>query len=221
MKKSVIVFITAALLGIAGASWAAAPAGWDNVQMTSVVMGMLGKVTVDGVPFKTDNASILAVFADNLTTPVGVYRFASDSGVDNTGRYGIMAVYGLDNQTAGAVDNTLLRFALYNASNGAVLTNPAVKNYGNIFDNTLPYLDNTTVRFSAVGGPSMIDNVTLAFTTPASDDSENWFKKTFGCSAAGGRGPEPLDGAFTLLLMLAPAFLLRQIRRRRRQGSLD
>jgi hypothetical protein len=188
-------------------------------------MGMIGKVTVDGVPVTTDNASMLAVYAPGVSKPVGVYTFSSDSGVDNTGRYGIVAVYGLDNAAIepkfAAADNDLLGFAFYNARTGAVLANPVVKNFGNIFDNTLPYADNTTVRFSAVGGaPSMIDNVTLAFSSPASGgDSKNWFEKAFGCSAAGGRGPEPLEGALTLLLMIAPAWLLRQAGRRRRQGG--
>lgn len=224
MKNTFIALIAAAALWVAGgAGHAAVPAGWDNVQASTSVMGLVGSVTIDGVPVRTDNASVLAVFAPGVANPVGVYTFAADSGVDNTGRYGILAVYGADGTVAGAADNALLTFAFYNARTGAVLYAPVVRNQGIVFPaaTPLPYADNTTVRFVPGSPMSVIDNVSLAFVTPVSNVNEgNWVEKTFNCSAAGGRGPGAAEGALTLLIMLAPAIWMRQAaRRKRREGG--
>ena len=233
MKKTCMAILVAAVVGLGGASWAAAPPGWGNVPATATEMFLLVNVSVDNVSFPIDNSSMLAVFAENVADrPVSVITLNREFEGTTPGSY-VMPVYGTDNVGGiAAGDNALLTFALYNAATGAVLTMPVVTNHGDIHGVPLPYADNTTtVRYvpgiflvpDAAPLPSdVIDNVTLAFTTPPSDAERhhrNFFEKAFGCSAAGGRSPEPVEGALTLLIMLAPAWLLHRIQRRKRQGS--
>lgn len=233
MKNTCMAILVAAVVGLGGVSWAAAPPGWDNVPATSTEMFLLVNISVDNVPFQIDNNSMLAVFAENVADrPVGVITLNQEFEGATPGSY-VMPVYGTDNVGGiAAADNALLTFALYNASTGAVLTSPVTTNHGDIHGVPLPYADNTTtVRYvpglflvpDAAPLPSdVIDNVTLAFTTPpsaAERHHRNFFEKAFGCSAAGGRAPEPVEGAFTLLIMLAPAWLIHRIQRRKRQAS--
>jgi hypothetical protein len=227
------ILVAAVVVLAGGASRAAAPPGWDNVPATATEMFLVVNVSVDNVPFLIDNNSMLAVFAENVADrPVGVITLNQAFEGTTPGSY-VMPVYGTDNVGGiAAADNALLTFALYNAATGAVLTMPVVTNNGDIHGVPLPYADNTTtVRYvpglflvpDAAPLPSdVIDNVTLAFTTPpagADRHHRNLFEKAFGCSAAGGRAPEPLEGALTLLIMLAPAWLLNRGRRRNRRGN--
>jgi hypothetical protein len=228
------ILVAAVVCFTGGASRAAAPPGWDNVPVTATEMFLLVNLTLDNVSVPIDNNSLLAVFAENIVDrPVSVITLDQAFAGSTPGSY-VLPVYGTDNVGGiAAGDNALLTFAFYNAETGAVLTMPVVRNHGDIYGVPLPYADNTTtVRYvpglfllpGAAPLPSdVIDNVTLAFTTPPSGADRhhrNFFEKAFGCSAAGGRGPEPLEGAFGLLIMLGPAWILLRIQRRRRHGDV-
>jgi len=126
---------------------------------------IIGVISFNGAPLPVDNASIVAVFVDNVTQPVGVFKMTSGNTTD--GLYGFLTVIGytafLDglppyNPKFGAAPGDLLHFKLYLASIDNVLDVYTLQNYGDLLAPTAP-ADNVIFQ----DGLGVTDNVTLNF----------------------------------------------------------
>ncbi|MDA8177918.1 MAG: hypothetical protein ACYC47_00420 [Desulfobacteria bacterium] len=163
MKRTRLTILSACLLMfVATVAAAGPPAGWDPYTPPSVTgtMWTLGSVTLNGSPLPVDNASLIAVFVDNVTSPVGVFKMNSADTSD--GVYGLMTVYGHGSfdpppPKIAAVTGDLLHFKIYFAAIDNVLDVFTVQNYGDYTSPLGSPIDNVTYSEFAA------DNVTLNF----------------------------------------------------------